>query len=158
MAAAVYLFEMFSGYLRFLGLKSDLKFLYDWRFYLAIAAAQFFYIALFMLTKSVLHLHGGIHFFLFQLYIAASEELLFRGFLLGILKERIGSHFFGISTANILTALVFSVFHLFGHPLLWAAGTFFPALIFGYFREKYNLLPAVLLHFIYNSEYFMIFR
>jgi len=149
---------MFEGYVKFLGLNPGLGFLRDNRFYIALGAAQVFYIALFLYTKPAFHTIGGFHFFLSQFYTAVSEELLFRGFLLGILKEFFSFGYLGISTANIITSAVFSLFHILSHPLIWALGVFFPGLIFGYFREKYNLLPAVLLHFIYNSEYFMIFR
>ncbi len=57
----------------------------------------------------------------------------------------------GISTANILTSLVFTGAHFIYHPPLWAAAVFVPSLIFGWAWERYcNILAPVLLHFLYN--------
>lgn len=147
----------FVEYLKFLGLTGRFGFLSDLKFYLAIVAAQGFYIILAIFVKPDIHIGNIPHFFAIQFYIAMSEELLFRGALLGILKAHFPSHCFGISAANVLAAVIFSGFHFFSHAPLWALGTFFPALIFGYFREKYSLWPAIFLHFLYNSEYFMFF-
>ncbi len=147
----------YGEYLKFLGLTSRFKFLTDFKFYIVIIGAQFFFIVISIFVKTTAHINNIPYFFITQIYIAATEELLFRGIILGFLKKYIYSSNFGISSANILTAVIFSGFHLLNHPLLWALGTFFPALIFGYFREKYSLWPAIFLHFIYNSEYFLFF-
>lgn len=147
----------FSEYLKFLGLTNRFGFLSDFQFYLAIAAAQYFYLIFSIFIKPDLHIGNIVHFFVIGFYIAMTEELLFRGLLLGILRKFIYRRYFNISAANILTAVLFSGSHFFSHTPIWALGTFFPALVFGYFREKHNLWPAVFLHFIYNSEYFILF-
>ncbi len=144
-------------YLKFLGLVGGLKFIYDLKFYFAIIAAQFFYIVLSFFTKPSFHADMIFQIIMVQLFTAFIEELIFRGAFFGFIKEYIKHNYFKISAANLFSALLFTVFHFFHHSPIWALGTFIPALIFGYFREKYSLWSAVFLHFLYNFEYFLLF-
>ncbi len=87
------------------------------------------------------------------------EEWVFRG----LLQERLyraswGQHaFLGISVANIITSAVFALVHLWNHPPLAALSTFFPSLVFGFFRDRYGtVLPSMWLHGVYNATYFLI--
>jgi len=82
------------------------------------------------------------------------EELAFRGTLQGLLlQSRWGVIRHGlISHANLLTAALFGLTHalLLGHSL--ALLTFFPGLLFGFFRERYQTLwPVIALHSYYNA-------
>jgi membrane protease YdiL (CAAX protease family) len=62
-----------------------------------------------------------------------------------------------ISSANIITSLLFSAVHLINHPPLWALATFMPSLIYGYSMERYkNLTAPTTLHCIYNAGYFVV--
>jgi len=58
--------------------------------------------------------------------------------------------FAGITLANILTSILFSLAHLLTHPVGMAALVLLPSLAFGYFRNRYNgwLLPSILLHIL----------
>jgi len=144
-------------YLKFLGLSGGLKFIFDLKFFFAIIGAQYFYLVLSFFIKPSFHIEIILQIIIIQLFTAIIEELIFRGALLGLIKEYIKYSYFKISAANLFSALLFSAFHLFHHSPIWASGTFIPALIFGYFREKYSLWPAIFLHFLYNSEYFLFF-
>lgn len=97
-------------------------------------------------------------FFLLLLY-PLLEELLFRGVLLELLQRRMeGSVLPGISRANLLSSLLFVLWHLPYHPIHWAVLTFFPSLVFGYFMERYRTISApILLHSWYNLFYFSFF-
>ncbi len=82
------------------------------------------------------------------------EEIAFRGTLQGLLLQsatgrvRVGV----ISVANGITALLFGVMHGLNHGSLVDLLTFFPGLVFGFFRERYALLlPVILLHSYYNA-------
>jgi len=87
--------------------------------------------------------------------IAFSEELFFRGFLIPAVAYKLKGKIFIFSYANIVTAFIFSISHLFAHGLFWSASVFIPALFYGYFRERHDsILPAVVLHFFYNFVYF----
>jgi membrane protease YdiL (CAAX protease family) len=141
----------------FIGLNKNFKFLYSYEFYLSILAAQLFYALLFVLNVHRISINVDTVFFINQLNIALFEEMIFRGFVLGFFLSYTTKRLYSLSFANILTAFVFAMFHLFNHPALWAMLTFIPGLIFGYFREKYSIYPAVILHFIYNVEYFLLF-
>jgi len=94
-----------------------------------------------------------------QLFLVAiPEEIVFRGIILDFLKEKTTASFGRISLANIITAFLFALAHLFYHPLFWALATFFPGLVFGYFKERTNsLIPPIILHFFYNFSFFSFF-
>jgi len=89
------------------------------------------------------------------------EELAFRGFIQSWLLEKpIGKRpvIAKISTANVLTSVTFAAFHLFNQPPLWAALVFFPSLVFGYFRERFDAVtPSILLHCWYNLGFLWLF-
>jgi len=90
------------------------------------------------------------------------EELVFRGFLQARLIEFDwgGRQLAGISIANILTTIVFSLLHLLNHAPQWALAVIIPSLVFGYFRDRYVgwLIPSIVLHCYYNTGYFLIFK
>ena len=85
------------------------------------------------------------------------EELLFRGLLQGELIERgwIRPWVGGLSGANIIVSLLFSVCHLWSHSPIWAVLIFFPSLAFGYLRDRLgSTVPSILMHMWYNGGYF----
>ncbi len=85
------------------------------------------------------------------------EEIVFRGFLQPWIAQRWKQNLSVISLANFVTSGIFAMLHLVEHNALWAWGTFFPSLIFGYSQERYNkLLAPITLHSSYNAGYFLI--
>lgn len=92
-------------------------------------------------------------FILSVLFYPILEEVVFRGFLQGSLvswKVLKGS-FLRLSLANIITSCIFSSMHLINHEPLWAFLVFFPSLVFGYFKDRYQaILPCIILHQFYN--------
>lgn len=91
------------------------------------------------------------------LFYPLVEEVVFRGFIQeGIEKKTvIYPAIWGISAANVITSILFVMMHLIHHPILWALLTFFPSMVFGYFKERYqSILPSILLHMFYNLSYF----
>jgi membrane protease YdiL (CAAX protease family) len=87
------------------------------------------------------------------------EELLFRGCLQGWLFTHGWGRqsFVGISSANLLTSVVFSGAHIATHSLPWALLTLFPSLLFGVLRDRFgSVLPPLVLHIIYNAGYFLL--
>ncbi len=87
------------------------------------------------------------------------EEIVFRGALQGWLLERgLTAAWGGISTANLLTSLVFTALHFIYHPPFWAAAVFLPSLVFGFFRDRYQrLTSAIALHVFYNAGYALLY-
>jgi membrane protease YdiL (CAAX protease family) len=87
------------------------------------------------------------------------EEIVFRGLLQGWLLSRLGRGGFGpLSFANLIAAVIFAAAHLIHQPPLWAALVFFPALIFGFFRERHDTLGSpILLHVWYNLGWLWLF-
>jgi membrane protease YdiL (CAAX protease family) len=89
-----------------------------------------------------------------------AEEWLFRGQLQPRLAgtHRGGGTLLGFSGANLMTSLLFAALHLVSHTPLWAVAVIPPSLIFGAFRDRYgSILPAVLLHSVYNLAYYAVF-
>lgn len=87
------------------------------------------------------------------------EELLFRGCLQGVLVRRAWARrtVIGISAANLLTSILFIGAHIPTHPLIWAALTLFPSLVFGILRDRSGaVVPSIALHIFYNTGYFLI--
>lgn len=85
--------------------------------------------------------------------IAVIEEVIFRGFLQGVLLKhpRFAVSHSGISRANGVTSLLFALGHSVFHPWWLLPGYGVVGLLFGYFRERYHgILLPVLLHAYYN--------
>jgi uncharacterized protein len=137
----------------------------DGQFGAAIVAAFFFWGILLWWNSPVAldlawPLHAPLTFLLAALAYPAAEELVFRGALQSTLfRQPWGSRSLGpVTLANLITSMAFAGFHFFYHAPLWAALVMLPALIFGYFRDKYQrVLPAVILHVFYNTGYFWLF-
>ena len=84
-----------------------------------------------------------------------TEELFFRGIIQPIIYKKFSKTWRSISVANVLTSLLFSVTHLFNHNPIWALSTFFPSLVFGWSKDRYNtLLAPLMLHCYYNAGWF----
>jgi len=85
------------------------------------------------------------------------EELLFRGIVQGYALQSRGMQkaWNGITLANLLTSLLFSLVHLASHSIGWAFLIFVPALCFGFVRDRFgSVYPAIALHVFYNAGYF----
>ncbi len=143
--------------LKGLGFDSNTSFFCDYRFYSAIIIAQPILLLGFLFITPTLNSRLNFVFIANQLYIAMVEEIIFRGILLSLIRDFIKFTYKNLSIANIITSIIFSLAHLITHPPLWAFLVFFPSLIFGYFKEKFNIYPSIILHFIYNFEYFLLF-
>jgi membrane protease YdiL (CAAX protease family) len=85
------------------------------------------------------------------------EELGFRGFIQSYLmsKSSFQKKSLGLSLANWITSLAFTLLHVVVQQTLLALLIYFPSLVFGYFRDRYNsTLPAIFLHVLYNLGWF----
>ena len=96
-------------------------------------------------------------FLMFALWQPCGEELMFRGVLQGWAGQYTWGQqsWGGISGANAVTACLFMVAHWWAHPPLWATAVLVPGLLFGACRDRYgSVVPAIVLHVIYNTGYF----
>ncbi len=87
------------------------------------------------------------------------EELLFRGIVQGHLLQSTARQrtWFGLSTSNLLTSLLFSLVHLAGHSVSWSLLVFIPSLCFGFVRDRFgSVYPSIALHAFYNAGYFLL--
>ncbi len=85
------------------------------------------------------------------------EELIFRGMVQEYLYSKTNQQklFVRLSVANLFTSLLFVLMHFVHHEPIWAILTFFPSLIFGYFKERFDsIIPSITLHIFYNLCYF----
>jgi uncharacterized protein len=136
----------------------------DKRLVAAAAAAPVFWVVLYFFTRPAMNLLWPIQepgpFLSLALLYPILEELAFRGFLQGWLAEtRWGARqWCGLSTANAITSTAFAAAHLYSHPWQWAATTFFPSLVFGFFRDRDRRLGVPIgLHVFYNGGYYWLF-
>ncbi|MFT7223395.1 MAG: membrane protease YdiL (CAAX protease family) [Cellvibrionaceae bacterium] len=100
------------------------------------------------------------HFLWLVLIYPVLEEIVFRGLIQDYCNRKFkGSRCGVISYANFSTSIVFASAHLFHHSLLWSILAFFPSLLFGFARERYNNLTApIVLHVFYNLGYYSLYR
>ena len=87
------------------------------------------------------------------------EEMVFRGAVQPALRGWLAGRRTPApgTLANIATSLAFALAHLAAHPPAWALATFFPSLVFGWFRDRHGGLAApVMLHVVYNAGYFLL--
>ncbi|MFT7824333.1 MAG: JDVT-CTERM system glutamic-type intramembrane protease [Sulfurimonas sp.] len=102
-------------------------------------------------------LNDGWSLFFLIFFYPIIEELAFRGVVQEYLEEKTKQRklIANLSIANLLTSILFSLMHFIHHAPLWAALTFFPSLVFGYFKERYSgIMPSIILHIFYNLCYF----
>ena len=86
------------------------------------------------------------------------EEVIFRGFILGELRNRLDNGFLvrGVSKANLITSILFCGVHAFAHGTTLSALTFFPSLILGLLRESGGSIPlCVFVHSLWNCSLLM---
>ena len=98
-------------------------------------------------------------FFFLIIFYPIVEELAFRGVIQDYIYKKINfrSTFFSLTSANIITSILFVLMHFIHHHPIWALLTFIPSLLFGYFKDQYGqIIPSILLHMFYNLSYFSI--
>lgn len=102
-------------------------------------------------------LHDRKSLFMFVVLYPIVEELTFRGLIQEFIanKTKQKKLFLYVSLSNFLTSILFVLIHFVYHAPIWAMLVFFPSLIFGYFKEKYNhIVPSIVLHMFYNLCFF----
>jgi len=84
------------------------------------------------------------------------EEIVFRGWIQSelVAKETFRVKYFFITFANWITSALFSLFHLINHEPVWALLVFFPSILFGLLRDKYQAItPPIILHIYFNAGF-----
>jgi membrane protease YdiL (CAAX protease family) len=77
---------------------------------------------------------------------AIIEETFFRGWLQTMLRKKMSA-----VIAICIVNLIFAPIHLIASPSLISLATFFPGLIMGALKERYNnVLPSIMFHFLGN--------
>lgn len=136
----------------------------DVRFNVALLLGPLFWTGWFFFSQPVLKLSWVIRhpdkFFILAVMFPVLEEIVFRGWIQSAFSRiSKGARLTpALSVSNLLTSLVFSLFHLFFHSVFWSLMVMIPSLIFGYFKERHGyLLPCIILHIFYNAGYFLLF-
>lgn len=138
-----------------------MSFLRDRHWYAAILLAIFFWLFYGLVIDS-LHFNNvfkSLNVLLLSILLyPIVEEIVFRGMVQDYLTRQITnkSTYFGLGLANIITSCLFALSHLFNQDPQWALLTFFPSLIFGYFKDRHNnLYSCTILHIFYNLGFFV---
>lgn len=131
---------------------------------LAVIVAPIIWLGLYAFERPHIDLSWPIYnawpFLTFVFLFPLLEELAFRGFLQEYFQRwQIGRlDFYGITVANVGCSTLFVISHLFYHSLIWSFAVILPSLLFGYCKDRYrSVVPCVLLHWFYNSGYYLIF-
>jgi hypothetical protein len=141
------------------GFKPAWRCLLDIRFALAFAAG----IVVVWLGHDWLAPFRNSHAFDWTLILAliiwqpVFEEILFRGIVQGqLVKHDWGRRYYlQISSANVVTSMLFVGTHLIMTPSPFSLAVFIPSLVFGYFRDRCDsIYPSILLHCAYNAFVF----
>jgi len=89
------------------------------------------------------------------------EEVVFRGGLqplLANLKPLHRQFGLGVSVSNVITSVIFALFHLINQPALWAMLVFIPSLAFGWLKDRHiSVVPSIVLHAVYNLGFVLLF-
>lgn len=89
-----------------------------------------------------------ILFYALIITVAFYEEILFRGFIQTRLKIFFSSKYYSI----LLSAIIFSLSHIFQFNLLQLIGTFLTGLLFSYLYEKYKSITLLIIgHFLIDG-------
>ncbi|BFU89601.1 MAG: hypothetical protein NTAFB01_07880 [Nitrospira sp.] len=148
--------------LALLGLQLNRPFHQDSAFLLLLALGPIVWlpmIGLFTFQSLPRHTVWSPVFLSIALWQPLFEELLFRGMVQGHLLQSMARQktWFGLSTANLLTSLLFSLAHLAGHSISWSLLVFIPSLCFGFVRDRFgSVYPSLALHAFYNAGYFLL--
>jgi len=144
---------------------SRFNWLHDWQYGAAIVAALMLWSLLFLFDSPPAApgwvLIAPWLFVSLVLVQPVLEEIVFRGALQGwLIKKNWGHrHIIGITSANVVTSIVFVAMHFLYHAPLMALLVLIPSLLFGYFRDRYKgqLIPCIILHCFYNMGYFLLY-
>ncbi|MEM7820552.1 MAG: JDVT-CTERM system glutamic-type intramembrane protease [Candidatus Aenigmatarchaeota archaeon] len=90
------------------------------------------------------------------IWVAIPEEIFFRGYMQTKMYEKYpsGLKILGVKFgwAIVITAALFAIGHVVTKPHIARLAVFFPAIIFGWLREKTNsVFPAALFHALCNA-------
>ena len=95
-------------------------------------------------------------FFYFIIFVPMGEEIIFRYFLLDVISKKITFKFKFLTAANVITAIIFTLFHIIFQPNINSVLVFFPALVFGFAKERTNsVITPIIIHGIYNLNVFI---
>ena len=145
-----------------LGLRYDRPFHRDFVFLLLLALGPLVWLSMigvFAFQPLPWHAMGSLAFLSVVLWQPLLEELLFRGIIQGQLLQSMARQkaWFGLSTSNFLTSLLFAVVHLASHSISWSLLVFVPSLCFGFVRDRFgSVYPSIALHVFYNTGYFLL--
>ena len=140
----------------------NVKFLQDRHWYAALLLATGFWIlyGFFISPLRFNNIFEPLNVFLLSVLLyPIVEEFVFRGVVQEYFtrQARFKANFLGISLANIITSVLFAASHLVNQEPFWALLTFFPSLIFGYFKDRHNnLLSCISVHIFYNLGFFVL--
>jgi membrane protease YdiL (CAAX protease family) len=138
------------------------KVFFDVHFLTALLLGPLVWLALYLWVRPAVSVTGIQMLLMVCLIYPVLEELAFRGFVQTWLLEKpqfAQMPLTGLSYANVATSILFAGAHLLNQSLFWAVSIFFPSLVFGYFRDRYDLVwPSIILHCWYNTGFFLLLR
>ena len=131
--------------------KNFKKFLIEISFAIILGIGFSFFYSKF-LNLSFCFFNRSLFFWFVLLVNAIWEEVAFRGIIWELLENKVKGNIYFVSKLNVVVALLFALAHIIiGKATFYRLLTFFPGLVFGYFRENYDtLIIPISLHILYN--------
>lgn len=139
--------------------KINIKFYQDPVFWVLVAAGPSVVVVIPLVVSnfSAAPLDKLIQVILIVLVYPCLEEIVFRGAIMESLSrsKSFNLKWGWLSCANLISAALFSLLHLWGQTWEWALAMFMPGLAFGFAKERWgSLMFPVFLHVFYNTCFF----
>ena len=132
-------FKTIPSYLNFLGIKGSVKGY--------IFALIFLVISIIQLLLLPSHLRSPLSELIWSIQPAIVEEIIFRGFILGILLKNFSKPF-----SITLSLLLFISIHLLNGPVGMLSAAIFGLILIGMRLHTRSILPGIVVHYFVNEQ------
>lgn len=102
---------------------------------------------------------GGWKFVQYIFIAPITEEIIFRGFLQKLIKEKFPARIWSLTSANIFVSVIFASLHFASSANFYSLSVFFPSLIFGLLYDRNgSVIPCIVVHSIFNLNIFIVYQ
>lgn len=134
----------YASYLKFLGIKGSAKGYICALIFLSLSIAQY------VLLPS--RLQSPVSELIWSIQPAIAEEIIFRGFILGVLLKSFSKPF-----SITFSLLLFVSIHFLNGPMGMLSATIFGLMLIGIRLHTNSILPGIVVHYFINEQILVLF-